>query len=149
MADSQKEKRSSEAGFTLIELMIVIVILGVLAGLVVPQLMDEPQKARVVKARMQMEGLSTALKKYYIDNGFYPSTEQGLQALVRKPGSGRIPKQYPTGAYMPKIPADPWGGAYIYVSPGRHGAFDLVSYGADGAEGGSGNDADVNSWDLQ
>lgn len=135
-------------GFTLIELMVVIVILGVLAGLVVPKFMDEPQKARVVKTKLQMESISMALKKYYIDNGYYPSTEQGLEALVTKPSTGRIPKNYASGGYLPKVPVDPWDTKYIYISPGKHGPFDLTSYGADGVSGGTGGDADVNSWEL-
>ena len=146
---SLKRKRQGREGFTLIELMVVIVILGVLAGLIVPQFMDEPQKARVVKAKLQMESISTALKKFYIDNGFYPSTEQGLQALVSKPSTGRTPKNYSPSGYLPKLPKDPWGGKYIYICPGRHGKFDLISYGADGAAGGAGTDADVNSWEIE
>ncbi|WP_243543971.1 type II secretion system major pseudopilin GspG [Pseudodesulfovibrio tunisiensis] len=142
------ETRRRRGGFTLIELMVVIVILGVLAGLIVPQFMDEPQKARVVKAKMQIEAISTALKKFYIDNGFYPSTEQGLNALVRKPSVGRTPKNYSPSGYLPKVPNDPWGSPYVYICPGKHAPFDLISYGADGASGGSGNDADVNSWQI-
>jgi len=144
-----KEKKHGSEGFTLIELMVVIVILGVLAGLIVPQFMDEPQKARVVKATMQMEGISTALKKFYIDNGFYPATEQGLEALVSKPTSGRTPKNYASSGYLPKLPKDPWGSNYIYIAPGKHGPFDLSSYGADGAAGGSDGDADINNWELE
>jgi len=137
------------AGFTLIELMIVVVILGVLAGLVIPQLMDEPHKARVVKTKMQIESLMTALNKYYVDNGFYPSTEQGLQALVARPTGGQVPVRYPERGYMPKIPKDPWGNDYVYLSPGEHGQFDLSSYGADGKAGGAGNNADIVSWTLE
>lgn len=140
---------AASQGFTLMELMIVVVILGILAGVIVPQFMDEPHKARVVKAKLQIENISTALQKYYIDNGYYPSTEQGLKALVQKPAIGRVPKNYPKNGYMKKIPADPWGFEYIYISPGEHGPFDLTSYGADGAEGGDGNDADVNSWEIE
>lgn len=135
-------------GFTLIELMVVIVILGILAGIVVPRFMDEPHKARVVKAKLQIENFSTALKKYYLDNGFYPSTEQGLQALVSKPSSGKVPRQYPDGGYISKIPLDPWGNDYVYISPGSHGSFDLVSYGADGQQGGADEGADIQSWDI-
>lgn len=147
-AMGRRTLRRGKEGFTLIELMVVIVILGILAGLIVPQFMDEPQKARVVKAKLQMESISTALKKFYIDNGFYPTTEQGLDALVSKPTSGRTPKNYASSGYLPKVPDDPWGGQYIYLCPGKHGPFDLISYGADGAAGGTDNDADVNSWEL-
>lgn len=142
------KRRQGREGFTLIELMVVIVILGVLAGVIVPQFMDEPQKARVVKATMQMESISTSLKKFYIDNGFYPATEQGLEALVRKPSTGRTPKNYSSSGYLSKIPKDPWGTSYIYISPGKHGAFDLSSYGSDGAAGGTGGDEDVNNWQI-
>lgn len=145
---SRRRAGRGKEGFTLIELMVVIVILGVLAGLVVPKFMDEPQKARVVKAKLQMESISMALKKYYIDNGYYPATEQGLEALVTKPSTGRVPKNYSAGGYLPKVPLDPWGTKYIYISPGKHGPFDLTSYGADGASGGTDGDADVNSWEL-
>lgn len=136
-------------GFTLIELMVVIVILGILAGIVAPRFMDEPHKARVVKAKLQIGNFSTALKKYYLDNGFYPSTEQGLKALTKKPASGKVPRQYPSGGYMSKIPQDPWGNDYVYISPGAHGSFDLMSYGADGQEGGADEGADVQSWNLE
>ena len=144
----QTHAGAARQGFTLIELMVVIVILGILVGIVAPRFMDEPHKARVVKAKLQIENLSTALKKFYIDNGFYPSTEQGLQALVSKPSSGRVPREYPTHGYMTKIPKDPWGNEYVYVSPGNHGGFDLSSYAADGEEGGSDDGADVQSWNL-
>lgn len=144
----ERRRGRGKEGFTLIELMVVIVILGVLAGLIVPKFMDEPQKARVVKAKLQMESVSMALKKYYIDNGYYPTTEQGLDALVTKPSAGRVPKNYADGGYLPKVPLDPWGTKYVYISPGKHGPFDLTSYGADGASGGTGGDADVNSWEM-
>lgn len=137
------------AGFTLIELMVVIVILGILAGIVVPRFMDEPHKARVVKAKLQIENFSTALKKYYLDNGFYPTTEQGLDALVNKPSSGKAPRQYPSNGYMSKIPPDPWGNDYIYICPGSHGSFDLISRGADGQEGGADDGADIQSWNIE
>lgn len=139
----------SRKGFTLLELMVVIVILGILVGIVAPRFMDEPHKARVVKAKMQIENLSTALKRYYIDNGYYPTTEQGLEALVRRPSSGKTPREYPDGGYISKIPLDPWGNPYVYVSPGDHNSgFDLSSRGADGEEGGSGDGQDVQSWNL-
>lgn len=140
---------SGQAGMTLIEIMVVIVILGILAGLVIPRIMDQPDKAKVVKAKMQIESLSTALKQYKIDNGVYPTTEQGLEALVQKPAIGRIPKNYPSGGYLQKAPTDPWDNPYIYLSPGEHGDFDIVSRGADGEEGGENADADIKSWELQ
>lgn len=142
------DKRYSPSGFTLIELMVVIVILGILAGLVVPRLMDEPEKARVIKAKMQIENISMALKKFKMDNGFYPSTEQGLEALVQKPSIGKIPKNYPEKGYMNSIPDDPWMNPYIYISPGEHDDFEVISYGADAEEGGEGFDADIQSWEI-
>lgn len=141
--------RRAEQGFTLIELMVVIVILGILAGLIVPRIMDQPDQARQVKAKMQMESLSTALKQFRLDNGFYPSTEQGLQALVQRPSVGREPRNYPRGGYLPKLPKDPWGFDYVYICPGQHGDFDIISLGGDGKEGGEGGDADVRSWEIQ
>ncbi len=136
------------AGFTLIELMVVIVILGVLAGLVLPRIVDQPDKARVVKAKMQIESLSMALKQYKLDNGFYPSTEQGLRALKEKPSIGRVPQNYPAKGYLDSVPKDPWGRDYVYICPGEHGDFDLISLGADREEGGEGVNADIKSWDL-
>ncbi len=142
-------RRRFQSGFTLIELMVVIVILGILAGLVVPRLMDEPEKARVIKAKMQIENISMALKKFKMDNGFYPSTEQGLEALAEKPSVGKIPKNYPENGYMSSIPDDPWMNPYIYISPGEHEDFEVISYGADGEEGGDGFDADIKSWEIE
>lgn len=139
----------TQAGFTLIELMVVIVILGILAGLVVPRIMDQPDQARAVKAAMQMESISTALKQFRLDNGFYPSTEQGLEALVTKPTVGRTPRVFPSKGYLPKVPKDPWGQNYIYISPGQHGDFDIISLGGDGKEGGADGDADIRSWELE
>ncbi len=139
----------SKSGFTLIEIMVVIIILGILVGLIVPRLMEEPEKARVLKARMQIESLSTALKKYKLDHGDYPTTEQGLQALVEQPSIGKIPQKYPEKGYLPKIPKDPWGNDYIYISPGEHDDFDIVSYGADGEEGGEDKNEDIQSWEFE
>ena len=140
---------ASKCGFTLIEIMVVIIILGILVGLIVPRLMEKPEKARVVKAQMQIESISAALKEYKLDNGDYPTTEQGLEALVEKPSIGKIPTKYPEKGYLPKIPKDPWGNDYVYISPGEHGDFDLISYGADGEEGGEGKNADVQSWEIE
>ncbi len=142
--------RWSYSGFTLIELMVVIVILGILAGLIIPRIMGRPEEARQMKAQVQIESMETALRLYKLDNGLYPSTEQGLQALVEAPTVGELPKAWREGGYLEKgkVPRDPWDNEYIYLSPGVHGDYDLVSYGADGQPGGEGKDKDVNSWDL-
>ncbi len=138
-------------GFTLIELMVVIVILGILAGLIVPRIMNRPEQAKRLKARMQIESMGTALKLYKLDNGAYPTTEQGLQALVEPPSSGNTPKNWRQGGYLEKgrVPSDPWGNDFIYLSPGIHDDFDIISYGADGTAGGEDKNADINSWEIE
>jgi general secretion pathway protein G len=142
-------RRSHPAGFTLIEIMVVIIILGILAGLVVPRLVDEPDKARVVKAQLQIQELSMALNRYKLDHGYYPTTEQGLQALVERPSIGRVPENYPSRGYVTKIPKDPWNNDYVYISPSERHDFELISLGADGEEGGEGVNRDIKSWDIQ
>jgi general secretion pathway protein G len=144
-------KRLNVHGFTLIELMVVIVILGILAGLIIPRIMGRPEEARRMKARVQMESVETSLRLYKLDNGVYPSTEQGLQALVEAPTVGELPRAWRKGGYLEKgkVPKDPWGNEYVYLSPGLHGDFDLVSYGADGQPGGEDHNQDVSSWDQE
>lgn len=144
-------KKFDAHGFTLIELMVVLVILGVLASLIVPRIMGRPEEARRIKARVDIQSLETAVKLYNLDNGDYPTTEQGLQALLEPPATGTLPKNWREGGYLEKgkIPEDPWGNEYIYLSPGSHGDFDIISYGADGEAGGEGKDADVVSWELE
>lgn len=137
-----------ERGFTLIELMVVVVILGILAAFIVPKLMDRPEQARRTKATADIRSLEEALGLFKLDNGFYPSTEQGLQALVSKPTVGRIPSKYAEGGYLRKVPADPWETPYVYLMPGVHDDYDIISYGADGVPGGEGNNGDVQSWEL-
>ncbi len=144
-----KKSSFNQRGFTLIEIMVVVVILGILAGLVVPKLLERPDEARRVKATVQLRSIGEALDLYKLDSGFYPSTEQGLQALVSKPENGRIPKKYRDGGYFRSIPLDPWEGPYIYLSPGVHDDYDLASYGADGEPGGEKKDEDIESWNLQ
>jgi len=139
---------AASAGFTLIEVMMVVVILGILAGFILPKIMNEPNKARVVKAKMQMESYSMALKQFKMDNGFYPATEQGLDALVKKPTTGRVPKNYAEHGYIDKISDDPWGAPYIYISPTDDGEFEIISRGADSEEGGEGENADISSRNL-
>ena len=132
--------------FTLIELMVVIIILGVLAGLVLPRFMGRTEEAKRTKAKLQIENLESALKLYKLDNGSYPSTQQGLDALVKLPTVGTIPKSWREGGYLekPQVPLDPWGRQYVYLSPGmKNRDFDLKSLGADGEEGGEGENADV------
>lgn len=135
------------AGFTLIEIMVVIVILGLLAALVVPKLIGRTEEAKKTQSRVQIRSVEQALELFKLDNGFFPTTDQGLEALVRMPDSGRSPKNYRKGGYLDRVPKDPWGNAYVYVSPGSHGDYDISSYGADGAPGGEGEDADINSWE--
>ncbi|MFO8048050.1 MAG: type II secretion system major pseudopilin GspG [Desulfosudaceae bacterium] len=141
----------SQAGFTLIELMVVLVILGILAVTIAPQVLDRPEKARRLKAKMTIETLGTALDLYKLDMGRYPSTSQGLEALVSKPESGNVSDNWREGGYLKKgtIPKDPWGNEFIYLCPGVHGEYDIVSYGADGVSGGEGNNADIKSWELE
>ncbi|NMB64492.1 MAG: type II secretion system major pseudopilin GspG [Spirochaetes bacterium] len=140
---------NSDKGFTLIELLIVITIIAILSIIVVPRFMDIPQKAKVEAARQQIAAFSMALDHYYLDNGNYPTTEQGLQALIEKPTTDPIPQNYNPKGYMDKkkIPNDPWGNPYVYNCPGQHGNdYEIMSYGADGKEGGSGFDSDITSW---
>jgi general secretion pathway protein G len=143
--------RLTDRGFTLIELMVVIVILGILAGLIVPRIMGRPEEARRMKARVQIESIETALKLYKLDNGYYPTTEQGLQALVEPPAVGQLPRAWREGGYLEKgkVPKDPWDNEYVYLCPGIHGDFDVVSYGADGEPGGEDKDQDINNWELE
>ncbi len=151
MNTTSEKLRVSQAGFTLIELMVVIVILGILAGLIIPRIMGRPEEAKQLKAKIQIESLETALKLYKLDNGTYPDTEQGLQALVEKPESGLLPKKWREGGYLEKgrLPKDPWGNDFVYLSPGVHDDYDITSFGADGVPGGDDKDKDINSWEIE
>jgi len=144
-------RMTNSQGFTLIELMVVIVILGILATFIVPNIMDTPDEARREKAKIDIAALDTALKMYKLHSGTYPSTEQGLQALVEPPTTGSIPKKYKEGGYLEKarLPKDPWGNEFIYLSPGVHGKYDIISYGADGVPEGTGNNEDISSWEIE
>ena len=135
-----------EYGFTLLEVMVVVVILGILAALVVPKIVSRPDEARAVAAKQDIASLMQALKLYRLDNRSYPSTEQGLQALVSRPTTGPLPANWKSGGYVERLPRDPWGNPYQYLNPGLHGEIDVFSFGADGAPGGEGNDADIGSW---
>ena len=138
-------------GFTLLEIIVVVFILSLLAAIVAPKIIGRTDDARIAEGKVQIRNLETALKLFKLDSGFYPDTQQGLQALVEKPATGRIPLNYKEGGYLEqkKIPLDPWGNAYVYISPGLNGDYDLMSYGADGKEGGEGKDADIKSWDMK
>jgi general secretion pathway protein G len=137
-----------QRGFTLIEIMVVIVILGVLAALVVPRVMSRPDEARVMAARQDIHTLMQALKLYRLDNLHYPSVGQGLNALVQAPTEPPLARNWKPGGYLERLPRDPWGSAYRYASPGLHGEIDLWSLGADGQEGGEGVNADIGNWML-
>ena len=140
--------RSRRGGFTLIEIMVVIVILGVLAALVVPRVLERPDEARVVAARSDLAAIVAALKLYRLDNQRYPTTEQGLNALVVKPEQPPLPPNWKAGGYLERLPKDPWGRGYQYLNPGLKGEIDVFSFGGDGQPGGSGFDTDIGSWDL-
>lgn len=140
--------RRRQGGFTLIEIMVVVVILGILAAVVVPRIMDRPDEARVVKAKQDIRMLEAALNLYKLDNFDYPSTQQGLEALVAKPSGDPEPRNYKAGGYVKSLPKDPWGSPYQYLSPGTKGEIDIFSLGRDGKPGGEGVDADIGNWDL-
>lgn len=142
---------NNRRGFTLIEIMVVIVILALLAALVGPKIIGRSDDAKLADAKVQIRNLETALKLYKLDNGNYPTTEQGMQALLTKPTTGQIPKNYRQEGYLEskKLPTDPWGGDYIYLSPGEHGDYDLCSLGSDGVKGGEGKGADICNWNIQ
>lgn len=137
-------RRARQAGFTLIELMVVLVIIGVLAALIVPNVLDRADDARATAARTDVNNLMQALKLYRLDNQRYPTTEQGLQALVARPATPPVPANWKP--YVEKLPNDPWGRPYQYLNPGVNGEIDVMSFGADGQPGGEGNNADIGSW---
>jgi general secretion pathway protein G len=146
-AHNMTMKRRKQQGFTLIELMVVVVILAILAAIAVPKLMDRPDEARLVKAKQDIGAISSALQLYKLDNYRYPNTDQGIEALVTKPTTEPEPKNWKQ--YLQQVPKDPWGNDYIYLSPGEHGDFDLYTLGADGEDGGEGIDATIGNWNIQ
>ncbi len=144
-----RRPRIAQGGFTLIEVMVVIVILGILAAVVVPRIMDRPDTARLAKVKQDIRTLESALNLYKLDNFTYPSTDQGLEALVRKPSGDPEPRNWKEGGYIDRLPKDPWGNEYQYLNPGVHGPIDIYSLGADGQEGGEGINADIGNWNLE
>lgn len=142
---------SNQKGFSFIELMVVVIILGILAGMIVPRYMGRTDEAKAVKAKVDIAAIETSLKMYRLDNGTYPSTEQGLMALIEKPTTEPAAGNWSENGYLDKkrLPKDPWGRDYIYISPGVHEEFDILSYGADGAPGGEGKNQDIKSWELE
>jgi general secretion pathway protein G len=146
MERHRSRKTPLQKGFTLIELLVVIVILSILAAFVIPRVMDQPDKARVTKARQDVSGLVTALNIYRLDNFAYPATAQGLDALVQQPTGLPAAPNWKTGGYIDRLPVDPWGNPYQYLNPGLHGEIDVYSLGADGAAGGEGLNADIGNW---
>lgn len=145
------EQKRNEQGFTLIELMVVIVIIGILAAYIAPKFINRTEDAKINTTKAQIRGFESALKMFRLDCGFYPSTEQGLQALITPPTTGRTSENYKQGGYLEsaKIPDDPWGNPYLYESPGSNGFdYEIRSLGADGVEGGENENADIASWNI-
>jgi len=140
-----------EKGFSFLELMVVVVILGILATYIAPRFMGRTEDAKAVKAKIDIAALETSLKLYKLDNSYYPTTEQGILALIEKPSTEPVPINWKEKGYLAKakIPKDPWGREYLYLSPGIHDDYDIISYGADGAPGGDGKNRDINSWELE
>lgn len=138
---------NKQQGFSLIEIMVVVVILGILASIVVPKIISRPDEARVVKAKQDVLAIQNALDLYKLDNGFYPTTEQGLMALIEKPTSNPIPHDWKT--YLKSLPKDPWGREYLYLNPGQHGEVDVFTLGAEGQPGGTGINAEIGNWDAK
>jgi general secretion pathway protein G len=137
------------SGFTLIEVMVVVVILSILAAIVIPRIMDRPDQARIVKAKQDIRALESGLNLYRLDNFSYPTTEQGLEALIEEPTISPEPTNWKSGGYIDRLPKDPWGNDYQYLSPGEYGAIDLYSLGADTQPGGEEANADITNWELE
>jgi len=143
---------NNKKGFTLIEIMVVVIILGLLAGIVLPKILGREEEAKVSAAKVQIKSMESALDGFKLDNGFYPTTDQGLSALIKKPEVGRIPDKWKEGGYLKpaRIPKDPWGKDYLYFAPGNEGReYEIVSYGPDNEQGGEGKNADIESWKIE
>ena len=144
--------RKDQKGFTLIEIMVVVIILGLLAGLVLPRILGREEEARINAAKTQIRAFESALDGFKLDNGFYPSTEQGLDALITSPETGRVPRKWKEGGYLKpaRIPKDPWRNNYLYFAPGNEGReYEINSYGPDAEQGGEGKNADIESWSME
>ncbi|MCG7199727.1 type II secretion system major pseudopilin GspG [Marinobacter pelagius] len=149
MTSKTMYKVSRQRGFTLIEIMVVMVILGLLVAIVAPNIMGRSDQAKVTIAETQLKNIQSALDLYRLDNSHYPSTQQGLEALVSRPSGSPEPKNWNPDGYLKSVPEDPWGNQFQYVSPGTEGPYDLYSYGADGQEGGDGDAADISVWKTE
>lgn len=143
-----KKNKKFQTGFTLIEVMVVVVILAILAAIIVPKIMHRPDEAKVVKAKQDVMAIESAMDLYKLDNGFYPTTEQGISALIHKPTSKPIPQDWTAGGYLKRLPVDPWGHPYHYLNPGKHGEIDIFTYGAANKPNGKGINATVGNWNV-
>jgi general secretion pathway protein G len=141
--------KGKKRGFTLVEIMVVVVIIGLLAALIGPRLVGQSEAAKITAARTQIKNFEQALELFHLNNGFFPTTNQGLAALISKPTMPPEPKNYQSGGYLKAraVPRDPWGNDYMYICPGENGDYDIISFGSDGREGGQGGAADISNWD--
>ncbi len=146
MGKDAKQRDEADQGFSLLELMVVVVIMSILALVIVPRIIDRPDQARVARVKSDLATLKNAANLYRLDNSRYPTTEQGLKALVNAPMTEPLPQNYASGGYIDRLPQDPWGMPYQYLSPGVHGDFDIFTFGADGVSGGDGVNADIGTW---
>jgi general secretion pathway protein G len=144
MMQQNLNSRSNMRGFTLVEIMVVVVIIGILASIIIPKIASRPQQARIVKARQDISSIENAMQLYKLDNGFYPSTEQGIGALASKPNSDPTPTNWQS--YLKEVPKDPWGKPYHYANPGQHGDIDIFTFGPTGQAGGTGENAEIGNW---
>ena len=143
------QRNHADAGFSLLELMVVVVILSILALVIVPRIIDRPDQARIARVQSDLAAIDSALKLYRLDNFNYPTTQQGLQALVERPTTEPIPANWASGGYIDRLPVDPWGNDYQYLNPGVHGDFDIFSFGANGRPGGDGMNAEIGNWSAR